>query len=98
MCGLLKRDWLGDVDIGFAIWKDFGAAYALEAGTSMLEYGWKVLGLKRMVAITAPHNEASIRLLGKLGLQFEGMVLMRARPPRASCFGVAGATDSGLKE
>jgi ribosomal-protein-alanine N-acetyltransferase len=41
-----------------------------------MDYARNTLNLKRIVAITAPHNEASMRLLIKIGLQFERVVTM----------------------
>jgi [ribosomal protein S5]-alanine N-acetyltransferase len=75
ICGLVKRDWLPDPDIGFAyLERHWRRGYALEAAQTVMDYARNTLNLKRIVAITAPHNEASIRLLGKIGLQFEGMI------------------------
>ncbi len=75
MCGLIKRETLEDVDIGFALLRKFcGMGYAFEAATGVLEYGRSVLGLARVVAITAPGNTASARLLEKMGLRFEKMI------------------------
>jgi RimJ/RimL family protein N-acetyltransferase len=80
ICGLLKRDFLEDVDIGFAFLERYwGHGYALEAARAVMESGWKTFGLRRIVAITALHNEASARLLGKLGMRFEELI----RPPDA---------------
>jgi RimJ/RimL family protein N-acetyltransferase len=96
MCGLLKRDFLDDVDIGFAFLERYrGQGYALEAASTVMEYGWRTLGLQRIVAITAPHNEASARLLGKLGMQFEGMVRMPGAAADSKLFGIA-TTQSGI--
>ena len=75
ICGLVKRDALEDVDIGFAFLPRFWSrGYALESASAVMTYGRKVIGLNRVVAITNPDNESSIRLLGKLGLQFERMI------------------------
>lgn len=75
LCGLIKRDFLDDVDIGFAFLpKYWGQGYAYEAASAVLAYGQGVLGLKRIVAITAPDNDRSARLLEKLGLRFERLV------------------------
>ena len=77
ICGLVKRDTLEDVDIGFAFLpKSWGKGYAYESATAVMEYGRKVVGLKRIVAVTAPGNESSIRVLRKLGLRFEKMIRM----------------------
>jgi RimJ/RimL family protein N-acetyltransferase len=74
MCGLLKRDTLEDVDIGFAFLPRFRSqGYGREAAQATLAYGADVLGLKRIVATTTPDNDASGRLLGKIGLRFERM-------------------------
>jgi len=75
MCGLIKRDFLDDVDIGFAFLPDFRKqGYAYEAAAAILAYGKETLGLKRIVAITALNNQASGRLLEKLGLHFERVI------------------------
>src|SRR5207302_10921227 len=62
ICGLLKRETLDDVDVGFAFlpqyWKQ---GYAFESA-SVIAYGKETLGLDRIVAITSPDNEASIRV------------------------------------
>jgi RimJ/RimL family protein N-acetyltransferase len=75
MCGLIKRDALDDVDIGFAFFPAYwGKGYAYEAASAVMEYGKTAFGLKRLVAITSPDNDASVRLLEKLGFCFERMV------------------------
>ncbi len=72
LCGLIKRDSLEDADIGFAFLpRHWGQGYASEAASAVLAYGRNVLGLTRVVAITSPDNDASTRLLAKLGLKFE---------------------------
>lgn len=76
MCGLLKRDWLEDVDVGFAFLPRFrGMGLAHEAARATLEYGRSALGLPRIAAIVSPENAGSIRLLEKLGMGFERMAL-----------------------
>lgn len=77
ICGLLKRDTLDDVDIGFAFlpaWR--GNGYAREAATATLQHATQVLGLKRVVAITSLDNTASIRLLESIGFHFERILDM----------------------
>ena len=74
MCGLLKRDALPDVDVGFAFLPRFWSkGYAFESASAVLAHARDALGLQRVLAITSPDNEASIRLLGKLGFRFERM-------------------------
>jgi RimJ/RimL family protein N-acetyltransferase len=75
MCGLVRREHLPDVDLGFAFLPEFEkSGYAAEAAAGVLDYARNSLMLKRIVAITMKENESSIRLLRKLGLQFEGMI------------------------
>lgn len=75
MCGLIKRDFLDDVDIGFAFRPNYWQqGYAYESASAVMAYGTGQLGLKRIVAITALDNHRSVRLLEKLGLRFERMV------------------------
>src|SRR5262245_24617868 len=77
ICGLLKRDVLEDVDIGFAFLPPFRSqGYAFEAASAVMRYGAEVVGLRRIVAITASDNERSARLLERLGLRFERMIRM----------------------
>jgi len=72
ICGLIKRDTLEDVDIGFALLPDFRRqGYAREAAAAVMEHAGRAFGLRRLVAITSPENEPSIRLLERLGLRFE---------------------------
>ncbi len=72
ICGLLKRDTLNEVDLGYAFLPEFrGRGLAYEAGLASLVYGRTHLGLRRIIALTAPKNFHSIALLEKLGLRFE---------------------------
>jgi RimJ/RimL family protein N-acetyltransferase len=72
MCGLLKRETLAHVDIGFAFVPEFWhQGYALESASAVFNYGKDVLKLPQIVAITNKDNVASGRLLEKLGLSFD---------------------------
>jgi RimJ/RimL family protein N-acetyltransferase len=75
MCGLLKRDSLDDVDIGFAFLPRYWSqGYATEAASAVLAYGRTVLGLQCIVAITAPDNHGSINVLKKIGFRFDKII------------------------
>ncbi|MGG4457053.1 GNAT family N-acetyltransferase [Brevibacillus porteri] len=77
LCGLIKRDSLEDVDIGFALLPAYwGTGYAFEAASAVLTHGKEVVGLKRIVAITNPDNTSSANLLKKIGLQDKGMITL----------------------
>ena len=74
-CGLLKRDVLEDVDIGFALLPEYaGNGYAFEAASEIMKFASEELKLPRLAAITVSHNVNSIKLLSKLGLSFQTMV------------------------
>jgi RimJ/RimL family protein N-acetyltransferase len=73
ICGLIKRDALDEVDIGFATLERYsGTGYTFEACSAVYQYGRSVLKLPGIVGITAPDNAASQHLLEKLGLRFKG--------------------------
>jgi [ribosomal protein S5]-alanine N-acetyltransferase len=77
MCGLLKRDYLPDADIGFALLPAYRSkGYTLEAASAVLSHARDTLRLERVLAITSPDNVVSIGLLERLGFRFERM----ARP------------------
>lgn len=72
MCGLLKRNTLDDIDIGFAILpKYFRMGYGFEIASATLNYATQKLKIQRIVAIVSPGNVPSTKLLNKLGLQHE---------------------------
>ncbi|HEY0723403.1 MAG TPA: GNAT family N-acetyltransferase, partial [Pyrinomonadaceae bacterium] len=77
ICGLLKREELPDPDIGFAFLPDFwNKGYAFEAAAAVMKDARERLKLERILAITNQDNEASIKLLQKIGLQFERLIKM----------------------
>jgi RimJ/RimL family protein N-acetyltransferase len=79
ICGLIKRDSLDDVDLGFAFLPIFcGKGYACEAVAATTIYGKIVLGLARIVAIVSPDNHRSGKLLEKVGFRFEHMAAVGA--------------------
>ena len=77
LCGLVKRDFLDDVDIGYAYLPHFrGQGYALEAAQVVMEFARNELELHRVVAIVSPTNDRSIGLLEKLGMRSEGEIIL----------------------
>ena len=87
ICGLVKRDGLEDMDIGYALLPQFWSkGYAFEAASAVLTFGRQTLGLKRIVAITTPDNHSSIRVLHKLGLKFEKMVKLPGAETESKLF------------
>jgi len=79
LCGLIKRDTLPDVDVGYAIRPaHFGQGYTYEAAVAVVAYARARLRMKRLLGLTDPGNINSINLLAKLGLRF---VERRNLPP-----------------
>jgi RimJ/RimL family protein N-acetyltransferase len=71
LCGLIRREGLEDVDIGFAfVAAARGRGYAQEAAAAVLQHGFRQLRLPRIVAITDVDNPASARVLEKIGMRF----------------------------
>jgi len=88
VCGLIKRDTLDDVDLGFALLPEFcGQGYALESAAAVIDFADHAIGLKRMVAITSLDNDASIHLLEKLGFGFESLLQLTNDAPALRLFG-----------
>jgi|KBSSwiStaDraftv2_1062776.scaffolds.fasta_scaffold287773_1 RimJ/RimL family protein N-acetyltransferase len=72
MCGLIKRETLDDIDLGFALLaRHAGQGLAHEAAQATLTYARDTLGLARVVAITDADNARSEHLLEKLGMRYE---------------------------
>lgn len=77
LCGLIKRDFLAETDLGYAYLPEFfGQGYAYEAATAVLAYAAERTALKTIVAIVSPDNLASKSLLEKLGFTQDGQVLV----------------------
>ncbi len=75
VCGLLKRPWMEDVEIGFALLPEYrGVGYASEAARATCDFGIAEYGLTRIAATVLPTNAISLRVLDKLGLRTVGNV------------------------
>jgi RimJ/RimL family protein N-acetyltransferase len=89
MCGLLRRDSLDDADLGFALIPEaWSQGYACEASRAVLGRARDEHGLSRVVAITAPDNDASIRVLEKIGFRFEEMIRVSDEGPEIRLFAI----------
>jgi len=87
ICGLIKRESLKDVDLGFAFLpKYWGNGYAYESASALMAYGKNALGLYRIVAVTTPDNHSSIKVLEKVGFKFEQMVRLSVDAPEVKLF------------
>jgi RimJ/RimL family protein N-acetyltransferase len=94
MCGLVKREGLADVDVGFAFLSRYCLnGYAVESASAVLAHARAVLGLQRIVAIVSPENAGSIAVLDRIGLKFERMIRLAEGSPELKLFG-SGPADA----
>ncbi len=71
MVGLIKRDGLEYVDLGFAVLPKFTKnGFAYEGSLSCMEFAKHALKLDKLAAIANTDNQASIQLLSKLGFTY----------------------------
>ena len=88
ICGIVKRESLEDVDIGFAFFQQFmGKGYGYESAIAVLSYALNDLKIKRIVAIVDPENVVSVALIKKIGLQFEKMIQVSPKDIELMLFG-----------
>ena len=93
ICGLVKRESLEDVDVGFAFLPQFWSkGYASESASAVMAYGKSALGLNRIVGVTSADNYGSIRVLEKIGLRFAKMVRLSADGPELMLFALGSRT------
>lgn len=72
MCGVVKREFLEDPDIGFGFLPTYaGQGYAYEAAAACLNFALNTLKLNRITAVTTQENNNSRKLIQKLNLYFE---------------------------
>ncbi len=75
LCGLIKRDALGQPDVGYAfLQRHSGQGYATEAAAAVLAFAQQALGLNQLLAITSLDNHASIRVLEKIGFRYQRLL------------------------
>lgn len=95
LCGLLRREGLDDPDLGFAFLPaGRGQGLAREAAAAVLADGRARLGLGRIVAITTPANESSMRLLRRLGFLEIGSVRLQPEAEALRLFVLDDKSDA----
>jgi ribosomal-protein-alanine N-acetyltransferase len=64
-----------DVEVNYLLTRDFwNNGLATEAAHAIVQYGFDVLRLERLVAIAHPNNRASIRVMEKIGMHYDAEV------------------------
>jgi ribosomal-protein-alanine N-acetyltransferase len=91
MCGLLKREQLRDIDLGYAFLPQFWSrGYAFESAAAVLRLATEGLGASRVAAIVSPGNAPSVRVLQKLGFTLEGSLKLNPGEPDVVVYGYVG--------
>jgi RimJ/RimL family protein N-acetyltransferase len=89
MCGLAKRDYLEHTDIGFAFLPAYwGQGYAFEAAAATLHYAKEQLHLPRILATTRLDNLSSSKLLEKLGMRLDKIIMHPDGDRELKLFGI----------
>ena len=72
LCGLIRREALEHVDLGFALLERHrGHGLAREAAATVLALARERFGFAKLLAITDPDNTASQQVLEGLGFRFD---------------------------
>ncbi len=73
--GLVKRETLDDVDLGFAFLPGYeGKGFGYESSVPIVKMAKTSFGLEKIVAVTMPENMKSSKLIEKLGFTYEKRV------------------------
>lgn len=74
-CGLIAAPVGNDMEVAFIFSRsERGKGYAYEAASAVIDYGFDVLALPRIVAFVHPFNSRSIALIHRLGMSFDRVV------------------------
>ena len=75
MAGLVRRDFLDDIDVGYSMLPEGrGQGFATEAADACINFARDHLACRRLAAITHVENDASMRVLSRLGFRTAGTV------------------------
>jgi ribosomal-protein-alanine N-acetyltransferase len=74
-------DGSSEVEVAYLLAKAYwGRGLGTEAAKAVLEYGFERLRLSRLICLTHPLNEASIKVAGKIGMTLERETVMDGEP------------------
>lgn len=89
ICGLLKRAYLDDEDLGFAILPQYqGMGYVSEAACAVIDLTFTKMNRKVLLAITTPTNIKSQKLLMKMGFTQTGKLPPQKQSPEMLLFSI----------
>ncbi|MEA2347806.1 MAG: hypothetical protein QOG62_1593 [Thermoleophilaceae bacterium] len=74
----LQRTFVGGrlvVEVGWTLLpRHWGHGYASEAAAATVSFGFEQAGLEEILALTLPHNERSLAVMDRLGMEPAGQV------------------------
>lgn len=71
-CGLQILEKTPEIEVAYLLAKEYwNQGLATEAARAAIEYGFRELNLKRIVAIARPENVGSYRVMEKIGMKYE---------------------------
>ncbi|MBN9313682.1 MAG: GNAT family N-acetyltransferase [Chryseobacterium sp. 39-10] len=80
-CGLKLGEMENETDIGFRFFEEeWNKGYATESANACLHYGFEKLNLKRIIGRAMKENKASIKVLQKIGLEYEKEAELDGKP------------------
>ncbi|MGF1539230.1 MAG: GNAT family N-acetyltransferase [Pleurocapsa sp.] len=72
---------LKDVEIAYLLAQDYwGRGLGTEAATAIRDYGFEVIGCKRLISLIEPNNIASQKVASKVGLNYEREATIEDKP------------------
>ena len=76
-CGLRYLNELDEVEVLYGLAKAYwGKGIATKAAKAVVDFGFEVINLDRVIAMALPDNIASIKVLKNAGLQYEKQIQM----------------------
>ena len=82
ICGLVKRSWLDQPDLGFAFLSRFWSnGYATEEAEATLSHAKEALKLLYLYGVVSPKNTRSISLLERVGFRHQPSLTFPGQPP-----------------
>jgi ribosomal-protein-alanine N-acetyltransferase len=73
--GIQPQDLSGDFEFAWSVWKEhWGAGFATEAALALKDHAFRVMHLRRIVAIADVPNLASLRVMQKIGMRHDGVM------------------------
>lgn len=79
-CGLKLGEVDNETDIGFRFFEDeWNKGYATESAKACVNYGFEKLQLKRVIGRAMKENIGSIKVLEKIGLEYEKDILFEEK-------------------